>query len=179
MVSLRPSLTFMPDTQPQYRIAVVCLGNICRSPIAEKVLTAQLAQSGLAHRVEVESAGTAGWHAGESADRRAEVALQKAGLEYAHTAQQFTPTDFERFDLVLGMDYDNVRDLRGMAPDALLAGNVRIFRSFDPALMHLPEDDPALETPDPYYGTQSDFDAVLTMLEPASTGIIDHVRLQL
>lgn len=169
----------MYDSTPQYRIAVVCLGNICRSPIAEKVLAARLQRAGLGHLVEVESAGTAGWHAGESADRRSEVALQRAGYDYGHTAAQFTAADFERFDLVLGMDYDNVRDLRGIAPDTLLAGNVRIFRSFDPALMHLPEDDPALETPDPYYGTQADFDAVVAMVEPAADGIIDHVRLEL
>ncbi len=129
--------------------------------------------------VGVESAGTAGWHAGESADHRSQQALQRAGYDSDHVAQQFTQADFERFDLVLGMDYDNVRDLRGIAPDSLLAGNVRIFRSFDPALMHLPEDDPALETPDPYYGNASDFDAVLAMVEPAADGVVDHVRLEL
>ena len=106
-------------------------------------------------------------------------ALRRAGYSYGHTAQQFDPGWFDRIDLVLGMDYDNVRDLRGMAPDSLQAGKVRIFRSFDPALMHLPEDDPALETPDPYYGTDADFDAVVAMVEPAADGIIDHVRLEL
>lgn len=169
----------MSDSQPSYRIAVVCLGNICRSPIAEKVLAARLQNAGLGHLVEVESAGTAGWHAGEAADPRSELALQKAGYDFGHTAQQFRPADFERFDLILGMDYDNVRDLRGMAPDPLLAGNVRIFRSFDSALMHLPEDDPALETPDPYYGDQADFDSVVKMVEPAADGVVDHVRLAL
>ncbi len=169
----------MTDSSGKYRIAVVCLGNICRSPIAESVLRARIRNAGLANLVDVESAGTAGWHAGESADHRSQQALQRAGYDSDHVAQQFTQADFERFDLVLGMDYDNVRDLRGIAPDSLLAGNVRIFRSFDPALMHLPEDDPALETPDPYYGNASDFDAVLAMVEPAADGVVDHVRLEL
>ena len=161
------------------RVLFVCMGNICRSPIAEKVLEARVRAAGLENVVHVESAGTAGWHVGKAADRRSQDALQRAGYEFGHTAQQFTTHDFDRFDLVLGMDYDNVRDLRGMAPDSLQAGKVRIFRSFDPALMHLPEDDPALETPDPYYGTDADFDAVVAMVEPAADGIIDHVRLEL
>ncbi len=169
----------MTDSSGKYRIAVVCLGNICRSPIAESVLRARIRNAGLANLVDVESAGTAGWHVGESADHRSQQALQRAGYDLDHVAQQFTQADFERFDLVLGMDYNNVRDLRGIAPDSLLAGNVRIFRSFDPALMHLPEDDPSLETPDPYYGNASDFDAVLAMVEPAADGVVDHVRLEL
>lgn len=169
----------MAGSEDRYRIAVVCLGNICRSPIAEKVLEARIRDNGLDHVVDVESAGTAGWHVGKAADPRSQGALQRAGYEFAHTAQQFTSRDFERFDLVLGMDYDNVRDLRGIAPDQLVAGNVRIFRSFDPALMHLPEDDPALEVPDPYYGTVADFDAVIAMIEPAANGVVDHVRLEL
>lgn len=169
----------MTDSSGQYRIAVVCLGNICRSPIAEKVLAARIRDAGLSRRVVIESAGTGGWHAGQAADRRAEQALHRAGYEYAHVAKQFTLDDFERFDLVLGMDYDNVRDLRGLAPDSLIAGNVRIFRSFDASLMHLPEDDPALETPDPYYGDLADFEAVVAMVEPAADGIVDHVRLNL
>ncbi|HAM20867.1 MAG TPA: protein tyrosine phosphatase [Actinobacteria bacterium] len=169
----------MRPRQDRYQIAVVCLGNICRSPIAEKVLEQRLAVAGLDRLVTVESAGTAGWHVGKAADPRSQGALRRAGYSYGHTAQQFDPAWFERTDLVLGMDYDNVRDLRGMAPDSLEAGKVRIFRSFDPSLMHLPEDDPALATPDPYYGTDADFDAVVAMVEPAADGIIDHVRLEL
>lgn len=169
----------MPESREPYQIAVVCLGNICRSPIAEKVLEQRLDSAGLGHQVTVESAGTAGWHAGRPADSRSQAALQRAGYGYLHTAQQFEPDWFERLDLILGMDYNNVRDLRGMAPDSLAAGRVRIFRSFDTALMHLPEDAPELETPDPYYGVDADFDAVLRMVEPAADGIVDHVRLEL
>lgn len=169
----------MPDATNRYNIAVVCLGNICRSPIAEKVLQQRLIVAGLDHLTAVESAGTAGWHVGEPADRRAQAALQRAGYDHSHVSQQFDPSWFDRLDLILGMDYDNVRDLRGMAPDTLVAGRVRIYRSFDPALMHLPEDDPELETPDPYYGSDADFDSVVAMVESAADGIVDHVRLEL
>lgn len=180
--SSKPQITYlftMPTSQPDYRIAVVCLGNICRSPIAEKVLTARLRANGLGDLVVVESAGTAGWHAGEPADPRAEQALARAGYPFTHQARQFQQSDFDSFDLILGMDYSNVRDLRGLAPNEEAATNVRIFRSFDASLMHLPEDDPALETPDPYYGTATDFDEVIAMVESAADGIIDHVRLEL
>lgn len=180
--SSMPQITYllpMPTSQPDYRIAVVCLGNICRSPIAEKVLTARLRANGLGDLAIVESAGTAGWHAGEPADPRAEQALARAGYPFTHQARQFQQADFDTFDLILGMDYSNVRDLRGLAPDEEAATNVRIFRSFDAYLMHLPEDDPALETPDPYYGTATDFDEVIAMVESAADGIIDHVRLEL
>ena len=117
----------MRPRQDRYQIAVVCLGNICRSPIAEKVLEQRLAVAGLDRLVSVESAGTAGWHVGRSADPRSQGALRRAGYSYGHTAQQFDPGWFDRIDLVLGMDYDNVRDLRGMAPDSLQAGKVRMW----------------------------------------------------
>ena len=163
----------------RYQIAVVCLARICRSPSLKRS-----SNSGWPWPVSTASyplnlLKTAGWHVGRSADPRSQGALRRAGYSYGHTAQQFDPGWFDRIDLVLGMDYDNVRDLRGMAPDSLQVNKVRIFRSFDPALMHLPEDDPAWKPPDPYYGTDADFDAVVAMVEPAADGIIDHVRLEL
>ena len=77
------------------------------------------------------------------------------------------------------MDYQNVTDLRALTTDPQVIVRIRLYRSFDPVLMHLPEDDPALEVPDPYYGTPADFAAVVEMIENATTGIIDFAQLEL
>ncbi|MFI6597759.1 low molecular weight protein-tyrosine-phosphatase [Nonomuraea sp. NPDC050536] len=138
-----------------YRVCLVCMGNICRSPMAEVVLRRKLADHGLAERVSVESAGTGGWHAGEPMDPRALRTLKAHGYDgSAHRAKQFT---FDDYDLVLAMDRDNLRSLRG----------ARLFREFDPAA-------PAgAEVPDPYY--DGSFDRVLTMVEAAAEGLAKHL----
>lgn len=169
----------MEPTADRYRIIVACLGNICRSPIAEAVLADRLARAGLSDRVTVESAGTSGWHVGSNADPRAQATMTNAGYTHHHSARQFDPDWLTSGDLVLGMDQDNVEDLRALSPDGDAEGVVRIFRSFDPQLMHLPEDDPALAVPDPYYGDAEGFTEVLEMIEQAADGIVDHVRLEL
>jgi len=162
-----------------YRIVAVCLGNICRSPIAEVVLRDRIASAGLGRRVVVESAGTGGWHVGKPADHRAQAVLGAHGYDTEHAARQFDPAWFAEVDLIVGMDYNNVLDVRGMAPEQEAAVRVRILRSFDPALMHLPEDDPQLEVPDPYYDDAAAFGEVLAMIEDAVDGVVDHVRLEL
>lgn len=167
----------MTDSNGRYRIIAVCLGNICRSPMAAAVLTARFERAGLSRHVSIDSAGTGGWHAGEPADPRARAALSAAGYPSAHRAQQFKPEWFDDADLIVGMDYANVLDVRGMAPDSEAAARVLIMRSFDPALMHLPEDDQFLSVPDPYYGTDTEFADALEMIEQAADGIVDQVRL--
>lgn len=169
----------MTDARGRYRIVVVCLGNICRSPMAAAVLSERITRSGLTRAVAVESAGTGGWHVGEPADYRAAAALSRAGYPTAHSARQFHPSWFDHADLILGMDYQNVQDLRGIAPDEDVAARVRVMRSFDPSLMYLPEDDPALAIPDPYFGEHADFDDVLAMIEAAADGVLDHVLLEI
>src|SRR5262245_50645801 len=99
-----------------YKICVVCLGNICRSPMAEVLIKAELARAGLAERVSVESAGTGDWHLGEHMDRRARAELTRRGYDgSAHRARQIGPGWFDRFDLLLAMDQANLRTLRRMA----------------------------------------------------------------
>ena len=147
--------------------------------MAEAVLAHRLSKAGLDHLVSVESAGTGGWHVGRGADPRTRAALAHAGYDAGHIARQFQPSWFEQADLVLGMDYSNVQDLRGMAPDDDAAIKVLMLRSFDPAFMHLPEDDPVLEIPDPYYGGEPDFDEALAMIEFSVDGVIDYIRLHL
>lgn len=156
-----------------YRIMTVCLGNICRSPMAEAVLRRKVAEAGLSEAVSVESSGTAGWHAGHDADPRARATLQEHGYPLRHRARQFQRDWFDELDLILAMDQSNYDDLRAMAAQAgAHAGRVHLLRSFDGAA-------PGIEVPDPYYGGPEGFVEVLQMVESASDGVVAHVQEQL
>lgn len=151
-----------------YRVAVVCLGNICRSPIADVVLRRALDHAGIADRVQVESSGTGDWHLGNPMDRRAASTLAAAGYDgSAHRARQFTEDWFDEHDLVLAMDENNFRDVSALAPDEDTAKHrVRMFREFDPG-----SDYGDREVPDPYYGGDDGFTHVLRIVERTSEGL--------
>ena len=161
-----------------YRITTVCLGNICRSPMAEAVIHAQLADAGLADRVTVRSAGTDGWHIGEDADPRALATLRAAGYDLDHAGRQFDrdwfdPDHPDFGDLILTMDASNYAKVLGLAagsPRSSAHESVRMMRSFDPALAGVPIGDPRLDVPDPWF--TGGFDEVLAMLESASAGLV-------
>jgi protein-tyrosine phosphatase len=150
------------------------MGNICRSPTAEVVMRALLTDAGLADRVEVDSAGTGGWHVGGSADARAVETLEAHGYDgAAHVARQFDPAWFDERDLIVAMDAENLRALRRMAPPGE-ADKLVLLRSFDPA--SAPDD---LDVPDPYYGGTGGFEHVLALVEAACEGLLDYLRTQL
>ena len=158
-----------------FRITTVCLGNICRSPMAEAVIRARVADAGLAAAVLVDSAGTDGWHIGEDADPRALQTLRAAGYDLVHSGRQITTEWFlepGRPDLLLTMDSSNYATVIGLAPDEAARERVRMMRSFDPALAGLPAGDPRLDVPDPWYGDHDGFTAVLAMLEAAADGLV-------
>lgn len=153
------------DASP-YRIAVVCLGNICRSPMAHVVLEEKLAQAGLADRVEVVSAGTGGWHVDGPMDRRAAAALAAAGYDGSrHRASQFAPHWHDESDLVLAMDASNHADLSDIGEAE--PGRLRMFRDFDPRA-----GDADRDVPDPYYGGDDGFTDVLTTVERTSDALV-------
>lgn len=160
-----------PRTPGRYRIALVCLGNICRSPMADVVLSARVADAGLDDVVEVVSAGTGGWHAGEPMDRRAAALLTAEGYDASrHRAQQVRASWLDTYDLVLAMDDANLADLQALGPAD--PTRVRLFRDFDP--------EGTGEVPDPYYGGDAGFRDVLTLVErtaDALTGDLLHVVL--
>lgn len=158
------------------RITVVCLGNICRSPMAEAVLRDRLAAAGLAEHVAVDSAGTGDWHLGYPVDPRAQAALARAGYALEHHAQQVDPTWFPRIDLALAMDTANHADLLAMRDIAGTPTRVRMLRAFDPALAEIAEPSPELDVPDPYYGGDDGFAHVLAMIEGAVDGLVARVR---
>ena len=147
------------------KIAVVCLGNICRSPMADVVLEQRLHEAGL--DVEVVSAGTADYHVGAPMDSRAAATLRAAGYDPTrHRAKKFSSEWFDDCDLVLAMDDSNHSDLVRLAGDR--AAKLRMFRSFDPA-------GPG-DVPDPYYGGNDGFDEVLEMVERTADAIVADLQ---
>ncbi|MEW2420061.1 low molecular weight protein-tyrosine-phosphatase [Streptomyces nigra] len=153
-----------------YRVCFVCTGNICRSPMAASVFRARVEEAGLDGLVEVDSAGTGGWHEGDPADPRTVSVLEEHGYDSEHTARQFRTSCFERVDLVVALDAGHMKALRRLAPTADDVAKVRLLRSYDPAAG---ED---LDVPDPYYGERDGFEECLTMVESASTGLLTAVR---
>src|SRR3954454_179580 len=114
------------------RVLFVCLGNICRSPTAEGVMRRLVEEQGLADQIEIDSAGTGGWHVGAPPDKRATEAARRRGTTLAGAARRFVPaSDFDRFDLIVAMDAETRRDLLALAPDDEERANMRMFLSGD------------------------------------------------
>ncbi|QBI55746.1 low molecular weight protein-tyrosine-phosphatase [Streptomonospora litoralis] len=156
------------DPAGPYRVSLVCLGNICRSPMAEKVLTAELGRAGLTGAVAVDSSGTGGWHVGSGMDSRAAAALRVHGYPTDHTARRFDPARFADRDLILAMDLDNLDELVQLAPDPQAVDErLRLFRTFAPGGGGSANP----EVPDPYYGGDDGFSTVLSMVESAAKGL--------
>jgi len=156
-----------------FRITVVCLGNICRSPIGEAVLRERIGRAGLADVVLVDSAGTGDWHLGHDADPRSRRVLSAHGYLLSHRARQIDASWLSSIDLLLAMDSANHADLAALV--ALAPGRtplLRMLRSFDPTLASLAAGDPALDVPDPYYSDEGAYLEVLQMIEPACDGLV-------
>jgi protein-tyrosine phosphatase len=160
-----------PRAPGRYSIALVCLGNICRSPMADVVLAARIADAGLDDRVTVVSSGTGDWHVGGPMDRRAAATLTAAGYDATrHRAQQFASSWLDDHDLVLAMDRQNLADVLATGPgDGIDTERVRLFRDFDIR-------EPGGEVPDPYYGGDDGFEEVLDMVERTTAALVEAVR---
>jgi protein-tyrosine phosphatase len=154
------------------RVLFCCMGNICRSPSAEGVFRAQLAAAGLHEAVDVDSAGTDGWHAGEAPDARATRHAARRGYDLSSLrARRVEVADFERFDLVLAMDHDNLARLRALCPPPRQAG-LRLLMSYAP-------DAGSEVVPDPYYGGAAGFERVLDLIELGCRGLLAQLRAEL
>jgi len=151
------------------RILFVCLGNICRSPTAEVVLRVLAAREAPELILEVDSAGTAGYHVGEPPDPRTRRAAARRGYDLGKLrARIVEPGDFERFDLILAMDRENLSALRRRAP-AFAHERLRLFLEFAPQ-------EGGEDVPDPYYGGPNGFEEVLDLVESAARGLLSHLR---
>lgn len=151
-------------------ITFICSGNICRSPMAEKMFAHQIAERGLSGAVRVSSAGTGGWHAGDPADRRAVHVLRAHGYPSSHQAAQ-VDDDHLAADLVVALGRNHVRMLTELG---VPAGRLRMLRSFDPRSAPHP-----LDVEDPYYGSQHDFGDAFSVIEASLPGLHDWVDEQL
>lgn len=153
------------------RILFVCMGNICRSPMAKWIMQDLCDRHSVADLFELDSCGTGDWHAGEAADPRSAKCGASHGLNVDHVARQITRGDLETFDLILVMDRANMRDVLPLGGSR---GKVKLIREFDPLLRDA--DDRDREVPDPYYGGEQGFEMMHEMLTRACQGLFESLR---
>ncbi len=154
------------------RVMFVCLGNICRSPLAEAAFRAEVRKAGLDNFFEIESSGTGHWHVGGHADKRMRETGRRFGLSLDdHRAQQFDAGHFDAFDHVLVMDKSNLHDVLFLDRKDQHSHKVRLFREFDPE----PDD---FQVPDPYYGGPDGFENVLTIVRRTSHRLLERLAAE-
>jgi protein-tyrosine phosphatase len=152
------------------RVLFVCLGNICRSPLAEAVFRHVVERAGLADRFDIDSAGTSNYHIGESPDPRTMATAARRGVMVEHAARQLGTQDLDDFDYVIAMDASNLGRIERLARTHRGRAEVQLLRAFDP------EAGDDLEVPDPYFGGADGFEHVQDMIERASEGLLAHIR---
>jgi protein-tyrosine phosphatase len=152
-------------TEQTVRVLFVCLGNICRSPMAEAIFKQQVAEAGLAERFEIASVGTGSWHVGEPPHHGTRAILNRYGISvHDKRARQIARQDLQSYDYVLAMDASNLADVQRMGP---VRGELRRMLEFAPGAA--PRD-----VPDPYY--TGDFDEVYRLIEASSWALLEHIR---
>jgi len=151
-------------------ILFVCLGNICRSPSAETIMNHLIESKGLQNKYYVDSAGIIGFHAGEQADSRMRAHAAKRGYTITSISRQFNPTtDFKKFDLIIGMDRKNVKDLQSLTIEEEFLHKIHVMTEFNKIFKEE-------GVPDPYYGGYEGFEYVLDLLEDACSGLLTELE---
>jgi protein-tyrosine phosphatase len=158
----------MSNLRKPFRVLFVCMGNICRSPAAEIVCKKMLAESDLAGRMEVDSAGTIGYHAGNGPDPRMAATLKARGYPIFGKARQITPQDLDNFDLILVADEENLADVRRLDRDGSRTAKIKL-------LVEYCESHDSARVPDPYYGGQRGFEEVADLVEDACGGLLRNL----
>lgn len=151
----------MEENKPR-RVLFVCLGNICRSPAAEGIFRRIVEEHGDSDRWIIDSAGIGGWHAGQLPDNRMRIHARRRGLELTHRARRVSPSDFDDFDIIIGMDSSNIEDLRALAPTVEAQRKIHAMGEWMGTLATRYD-----HVPDPYYEGAEGFELVLDLLEDA------------
>jgi len=154
--------------EEKLRLLFVCLGNICRSPSAEGVMKKLVKESGLEHEIEIDSAGILSIHQGELPDPRMRKHASDRGYLLDSRSRPVKIADFYNFDLIIGMDDQNIQDLKKLAPD--LESSSKIHRMSEYLSTHVYD-----HIPDPYYGGAEGFELVLDLLEDACSGLLEVI----
>jgi protein-tyrosine phosphatase len=158
--------------KPTYSVLMVCMGNICRSPTAEGVLRHLVREAGLEREVHIDSAGTLDYHVGSPPDLRSQKHAKKRGYDLSsQRARQVGVGDFEKFDLVLAMDWQNLEELQALCP-AQHRHKLKRLMEFAPGGL-------SDVVADPYYGGHDGFERVLDHVEAACRGLLGHIRAAL
>lgn len=151
------------------RVLFVCMGNICRSPMAEGVFQHLVAEAGLSDQIVIDSAGVGSWHIGEPAHRGTRQVLAAHGIRYQGRARRITGADFENFDYILAMDAENLDDVRTLAARSSTSAVICLFMDYAPEAG-------TREVPDPYYSGQ--FEHVYDLVRQAAAGLLAHIRAE-
>ncbi len=157
--------------EEKFKILFVCLGNICRSPAAETIMRKVVEDNGYSDKISVSSCGLIDYHEGYPADSRMISAAEKRGYIITHSARKIAVEDFSRYDLIVGMDSKNITRLQGMCPreGMMITKIISVAQFFE-------KYSDKTYVPDPYYGTEGDFNYALDLLEDACNGILKYVR---
>jgi protein-tyrosine phosphatase len=156
------------DMAEPTRILFVCMGNICRSPLAESVFRHLARERGVEDRFELDSAGTSGYHVGAAPDRRSAATALGRGVEVTGRSRQLAAVDLRRFDYVIAMDADNLQEIEALHAAAGGTARVHRLREWDP-------EGGGLDVPDPYYGGARGFEDVHDMVERSCAALLDHL----
>ncbi|MBO6576214.1 MAG: low molecular weight phosphotyrosine protein phosphatase [Rhodothermales bacterium] len=156
-------------SDPKIGVLFVCLGNICRSPLAEGVFQHHVREAGLEEQFRIDSAGTGSWHVGEPADRRMRQTAKGHGVLLTSRGRQFEYDDFQEWDHILVMDRSNLHDVLFLDRKDRFGDKVRLFREFDPE----PEDH---QVPDPYYGGPEGFERVYQIVDRTCAALLKSLR---
>lgn len=162
----------MAEHSRRIGVLFVCLGNICRSPLAEAVFRSVVAEAGLTDRFAIDSAGTSSYHTGEGPDPRTVAVARGRGIELDHLARQIHETDFDRFAYMLVMDRENLRKVERLRDRVAPHADVRLLRSYDP------QGRGDAEVPDPYFGGEEGFREVQEIVERSCRALLAHIRAE-
>ncbi|NDW08739.1 low molecular weight protein-tyrosine-phosphatase [Dysgonomonas sp. 520] len=158
----------MYQDESKHKILFVCLGNICRSPAAEGIMKYLIEKNNLNDKIEIDSAGTSGYHNGELPDSRMRKHGSKRGYKFDSLSRKFTAKDFDDFDMIIAMDDSNYHNILRLAPD--LESEKKVFRMVDFSMKYQHD-----HIPDPYYSGADGFELVLDLLEDACNGLMKEI----